>query len=146
MIAAGEHGGLRLDLHEPDGYDGNGRRFLAGEVTAMSTHTPEAPEPGSPANKQLDPAATSEEPIVIPPLIVEANQAFDRDLPEMLKTHAGLWVAYHGSRRVGFDERDDVLYRLCREQGMGEGEFIVYCVEPMADPVLIGPMTLPFQF
>lgn len=32
----------------------------------------------------------------IPPSIAEAQEAFHRDLRELLKTHYRQWVAYHG--------------------------------------------------
>jgi hypothetical protein len=35
----------------------------------------------------------------VPPLIQRGQEAFGRDLPELLKKHPGKWVAYSGDRQ-----------------------------------------------
>src|ERR1043166_6126255 len=37
-----------------------------------------------------------------PPAILEAQRVYLQDLPELLKTHRGHWVAYYGAERLGF--------------------------------------------
>ena len=110
----------------------------------MASLTPAAPEPSAPGPQTPATDAEHEEEIVIPPMIVEANAAYDRDLPAMLKTHPGQWVAYRGGQRVGFNKDDLVLYRRCREEGFGDDEFVVYCVEPKGDLFFLGPISFPF--
>src|SRR5262249_17942357 len=80
-------------------------------------------------------------PIEVPPLVLEANRAFERDLPSMLQTHPGKWAAYRGSERVGFDTDPDVLHQNCLKRGFSDGEFIVRCVVPHLDEVMISPWT-----
>jgi hypothetical protein len=47
-----------------------------------------------------------------PPIIVQDVEALRRDLPELLKTYSGQWVAYHGGRRLGFHPTSKTaLYR-----------------------------------
>ena len=70
-----------------------------------------------------------EEPI--PPMITLARQTYERDLPEMLKTHYMKWVAYHGDKRIGFGRTQTALYVQCLKMGLQEDEFIVRSVEPL---------------
>lgn len=44
------------------------------------------------------------------PMIQKSIDAFRRDLPELLKTHPGKWVAYHCDERVGFGKTQTELY------------------------------------
>jgi hypothetical protein len=60
-----------------------------------------------------------------------AYEAFYRDLPELAKTHRGLWVAYTGDRRVGFGKDSTELYQRCLAQGLKRGDFLVQKVEPI---------------
>jgi hypothetical protein len=53
----------------------------------------------------------------IPPIIWEAQAAFARDLPELLKQRRGQWVAYYGSRRLGFGSTQTALWQECERQG-----------------------------
>jgi hypothetical protein len=54
-----------------------------------------------------------------------AQAAFYRDLPRLLKTHLGQWVAYHGDDFVGCGRTQTELYRRCIERGLRENEFVV---------------------
>ena len=109
----------------------------------MASHTPADPEPRSVGNEVPPGPTSSEEAIVIPPLIVEATDTFIRDLPSLLQTHRGQCVAYNGSRRIGFATDDLSLCRRCRDLGLGDGEFLVLVVEPGADVALRGPLYWP---
>ena len=69
------------------------------------------------------------------PTIQRSIDAFRRDLPDMLKTHGGKWVAYHGDERLGFAKTQTELYQLGFRQGLTQHDFIVAVVEPGAfDP------------
>jgi hypothetical protein len=69
------------------------------------------------------------------PMIQRSIDAFRRDLPEMLKTHRGTWVAYHGDERLGFAQTQTELYQRGFRGGLTRHEFIVGVVEPGAfDP------------
>lgn len=64
---------------------------------------------------------------LIQPAMLRAQQAFWRDLPELLKDRRnhGQWVAYHGDERVGLGRDDGELYRACLQRGLRRGEFYV---------------------
>jgi hypothetical protein len=66
------------------------------------------------------------------PMIQKSIDAFRRDLPELLKTHPGRWVAYHGDERVGFGETQTELYQRCFALGLTRDDFIVGFTEPGA--------------
>lgn len=70
-----------------------------------------------------------------PPMIQESINAFRRDLPELLKTHKGKWVAYHGDEQVSFGRTQTGLYQICFRRGLTRDDFVVGFVEPGAfDP------------
>lgn len=60
--------------------------------------------------------------------------AFKKDLPTLLTTHKGQWVAYHGRRRVAMAASKQALY-----QELGTkyplGELVVCQVAPLGPPV-----------
>jgi hypothetical protein len=45
-----------------------------------------------------------------------ANEAFSRDLPELMETHYGKWTAYVGAKRKGIAAHRDTLLKKFREQ------------------------------
>ena len=49
------------------------------------------------------------EPIRIPPAILEAQAAFERDLPQLLKERPGQWVAYRPEGPVVFAPTNTVV-------------------------------------
>lgn len=59
------------------------------------------------------------------PMIQKSIDAFRRDLPEMLKTHRGKWVAYSGDERIGFGKTQTELYRECFRRGLTRDDFVV---------------------
>ncbi len=66
------------------------------------------------------------------PMIQESIDAFRRDLPQLLKTHRGKWVAYHGDERLGFGKTQTELYQQGFRRGLTRNDFIVGIVEPGA--------------
>ncbi len=69
------------------------------------------------------------------PMIQKSIDAFRRDLPELLWTHPGQWVAYHGDERIGFGRTETELYQRCFARGLTRDDFIVGFTEPGAfDP------------
>ena len=69
------------------------------------------------------------------PMIQKSIDAFRRDLPELLKTHPGKWVAYHGDERVGFGKTQTELYQRCFARGLTRDDFVAAFTEPGAfDP------------
>lgn len=63
-----------------------------------------------------------------PPAILEAQRVYLQDLPELLKTHRGQWVAYYGTERLGFGATQDALCDACFARGYQE--FFIRCIEP----------------
>jgi hypothetical protein len=57
-------------------------------------------------------------------------QAFERDLPELMKTHHRQWVIYHGERRFGPSESYEVLDLDCQNEGVVLGERVCRVIEP----------------
>jgi hypothetical protein len=66
----------------------------------------------------------------IAPMVERSQAAFRRDLPDLMKTHYRLWVAYHGDERIGFGRDKVDLYHECLRRGLNRHEFVVRSVEP----------------
>jgi hypothetical protein len=61
-------------------------------------------------------------------MIQRSQQAFRRDLAQLLRTKEGQahqWVAYHGDERIGFGLSKRRLYQECLRRGLTEQEFVV---------------------
>jgi hypothetical protein len=76
---------------------------------------------------EIRPAPIGEE---LPPLISRGQEAFRRDLPQLLKERPGQWVAYHGDERIGFDSSKRALCQECLRQGLAPDVFVVRSIEP----------------
>ena len=68
-------------------------------------------------------------------LQMAAFAAFARELPALLREHAGKWVAYHGRERLGIAENDLDLYELGRQRGLSPQSMLVIGIDPEADQV-----------
>jgi len=75
----------------------------------------------------------------ISPQMLRSQQAFWRDLPELLKDKRkrGKWVAYHGEEQVASPRSYNEVYQECFRRGLERGEFYVGWVK--ADPDGIPP-------
>ena len=78
---------------------------------------------------------------MIAPEILEAKEAFERDLPELLLEHDGQWVAYYRSQRIGFGSSMPGLYQQCFQQGYRDKKILVRFVEEPLD----GPCEVLFD-
>jgi hypothetical protein len=67
----------------------------------------------------------------VSPHYTAAWEAFQRDLPQMLRERRGQYVVYRGEKRLAFAKNDMDLYHQCRRDGIPEDEFLVLCVEPV---------------
>ncbi len=78
------------------------------------------------------PAAASQ----VPAGILRSQQAFWRDLPELLraKGHHGRWVAYHGDERVGIATTERDLIRECLRRGYRDDEYYTDVIVPHDQP------------
>jgi hypothetical protein len=71
----------------------------------------------------------------------ESVAAFIRDLPALLRTDAGRWVAYANGHRVRIAATQTELYRHClKELGLGHDEFVVCCIVPDVGGVVEDPL------
>jgi hypothetical protein len=66
------------------------------------------------------------------------EQQFLRDLPQLLETNSGDWVAYHATERIGFAPTKYDAYQMCFRKNIPEEEFVVHCVEPINDEFEFG--------
>ena len=78
-------------------------------------------------------------PFEILPVIVQAQEAFQRWLPQLLKERRGQWVAFHGDQLLGFADTKTALYHTCLRQGHERGKFLVRAIEPQIDVLTLGP-------
>jgi hypothetical protein len=90
----------------------NGQKYLLPSVPV------EPPPPPPPFREDwwelpVDPAIAAS----TPPEILAAEVTYYRELPELLKERRGQWVAYYGSRRLGFATTEDALWQECERQG-----------------------------
>jgi hypothetical protein len=72
----------------------------------------------------------------VPPGILRSQQAFWRDLPELLKNQRtrGKWVGYHGDEQIGIAPTEVELIRECLRRGLREDEYDLDVIEPHARP------------
>jgi hypothetical protein len=66
----------------------------------------------------------------VPAMLTRSLAAFRRDLPKLLDTHYGKWVAYHGDERLGFGKTETKLYEEHLAAGLKLDEFLVCSIEP----------------
>jgi hypothetical protein len=72
----------------------------------------------------------------------EALRAFQRDLPQLWVERPSQWVAYQGSRQLGFATQKHELYQRCMQSGLRREEFVIFCIEPQETEVVLGPVVL----
>jgi hypothetical protein len=66
----------------------------------------------------------------IPPPIWYGEDAYLRDLRELLKNHKGQWAVYSGDRRVGITRTDRQARELAAKEGLKRGEFLLRLIDP----------------
>jgi len=76
----------------------------------------------------------SVEELHIPEGIRKSQEAFFRDLPELLKDRRlrGKYVAYHGNERIGIARDDVPLIRECLRRGLERDEYDILIIEPQS--------------
>lgn len=76
------------------------------------------------------PSSNADDNEELTPLTRAAYDAFAAELEELLKSHAGKWVIYHGSRRLAFgDSPTDLLEEYYHQRGYPVDELIVLEVD-----------------
>jgi hypothetical protein len=66
----------------------------------------------------------------MPPLIWYGEDAYLRDLRELLKNYRGQWVVYSGDRRVGITRTDRQALELAAKEGLKGNEFLLRLIDP----------------
>jgi hypothetical protein len=57
--------------------------------------------------------------------------AFERELPHLLETSRGQWVAYSGDQRLGVGPLHTRLYEECVQRGFAPEELVICQIEPV---------------
>jgi len=66
----------------------------------------------------------------MPPLIWYGEDAYLRDLRELLKNHQGQWAVYSGDRQVGITRTDWQALELAAKEGLKNDEFLLRQIDP----------------
>jgi hypothetical protein len=78
----------------------------------------------------------------IPAIVQRARAAWRDDLPKLLATNRGQWVAYRGERQVGIGRTKTQLVQQCLRAGLSRGEFLVLRIEPEMDQQVTVPVDI----
>jgi hypothetical protein len=78
----------------------------------------------------------------IPPVVEQAQKAFQAALPQLLRERPGQWVAFHGDRQVGFGASKTGLYQECFALGLRRGELLVRLIQPQVEVIALDPRTM----
>jgi hypothetical protein len=74
--------------------------------------------------------------ITVSPIMLQSQQAFWRDLPDLLKQKKlrRRWVCYHGDERIGFGKTGAELVQFCLKRGLERGQFYLGRIEEDPTP------------
>jgi hypothetical protein len=72
----------------------------------------------------------------------QAQEAFERDLPQLWAERPDQWVAYNGAQRVGFAAQKHEMYQECLMRGLQLDEFVVFCIEAQETEMFLNPIVL----
>jgi hypothetical protein len=72
----------------------------------------------------------------------QAQQAFERDLPNLWAERPGQRVAYKGEQRLGFAAQKYEMYQECSRRGLQPDEFVVFCIEAQETEMFLNPIVL----
>jgi hypothetical protein len=63
------------------------------------------------------------------PEMLAAEERYLRDLPDLLRTEFGRWVAYTAQGRIAEGDNELALFQECFRRGLQRGQFLVARVE-----------------
>ena len=66
-----------------------------------------------------------------------AERRYLRDLPQLLVSKPGRWVAYTSQGLIAEGDDELAVFRACGQQGLQRGQFVVARVEPDLPPAEI---------
>jgi N-methylhydantoinase B/oxoprolinase/acetone carboxylase alpha subunit len=109
-------------------------RFRQAEADLVGAETPEARLAAiQKMREELEHMAMDEQRAYwhakIHPMIRLAQEAFQRELPELIKKHKGWWAAYHGDKRLEIAKDDRILYKKFSGNIIPEDELLVELIE-----------------
>ena len=80
------------------------------------------------------PRDTGQQEVNIPEGIRRSQEAFFRELPELLKSRRlrGKWVAYHGNERVKIGRTQTDVIKECNRRGLDVEQYDVFVIEPQS--------------
>jgi hypothetical protein len=79
-------------------------------------------QPSDPCGRSVELPPAGELPLAgVSPFILWAEDAFRRDLPQLLSERPGQWVVYHGHQQIGFAATKQQLYQECLNRGPSAG-------------------------
>jgi hypothetical protein len=89
----------------------------------------------NPSNVTSQTFPTSTPNVALPPgydrsMYDRGVAAFERELPELMKTHHRQWVIYHGDRRFGPAKSLKKLEKVCKKERIPVLERVCRIVEP----------------
>jgi hypothetical protein len=73
----------------------------------------------------------------IPPGVLQAKEAFLKDLPSLLKNPKyDRWcAAYCGAERIGIAPSEKDLVRECHQRGLKSGQYFIWVIAPHASEI-----------
>lgn len=66
----------------------------------------------------------------VPTTLSLSLETFRRELPTLLTTHRGQWVAHRGTECAGLAKTAAALYQQCFRRGLKDDEFLVSHISP----------------
>jgi hypothetical protein len=104
-------------------------------TTVLPGHRIEITAPQLPEGRAARVRVTVEEPadaleVVVNPDLLESERLYYQDLPKLLQSRPGRWVAYGRDGCIAEGDDPAALYRHCFRQGFQAGHFVVTRVEP----------------
>jgi hypothetical protein len=91
------------------------------------------------------PVSTSRLQIHVPGDMRAAERLYLQDLPELLRTKPGDWIAYSAQGRIAQGPDEMALFQLCFTQGLRRGQFLVARIEPDAPSAAITESWNPLE-
>jgi hypothetical protein len=79
------------------------------------------------------------------PEMLAAEKRYLRDLPELLDTAFGQWVAYTAQGRIAQGDDELALFEECFRRGLQRGQFLVARIEPDAPTAQITENWFPLD-
>jgi len=84
---------------------------------------------GSSVRSALIPADSGQQEPVLPPILQQAVEAFESELPRLLESRRGEWVVYRGRDVLAFGTSKTAVLQACYARGYLDEDLYVTRVE-----------------